>query len=93
MRGEDSTLGLVRGEERRFAKSSQANLDNNTMLSRIVSLGHPHIAQAPKSSFSSFVRSSNYPMWLDNLVFIKNTKNMKNTKNTKNSSKSLNLKI
>ena len=87
MRGEDSTLGLVRGEERRFAKSSQANLDNNTLLSRIVSLGHLHIAQAPKSSLSSSVRSSNYPMRLDNLVFIKNTKN------TKNSSKNLNLKI
>jgi hypothetical protein len=84
VRGEDSTLGLVRGEERRFAKSSQANLDNNTLLSRIVSLGHLHIAQAPKSSLSSSVRSSNYPMWLDNLVFIKNTKN---------SSKNLNLKI
>ena len=87
MRGEDSTLGLVRGEERRFAKSSQENLDNNTMLSRIVSLGHPNIAQAPKSSFSSFVRSLNYSMWLDNLVFIKNMNN------TKNSSKNLNLKI
>ena len=88
MRGEDSTLGLVRGEERRFAKSSQANLDNNTLLSKIVSIGHLHIAQAPKSSLSSSVRSLNYPMHLDNLVFIKNTKNMKNTKNTKNSSKS-----
>ena len=45
---EDSILGLVRGEERRFAKSSQSNLDNNTFLSRIVSLGHLHIAQASK---------------------------------------------
>ena len=53
---EDSTLGLVRGEERRFAKSSQANLDNNTFLSRIVSLGLLHIAQAPKSSLSSSIR-------------------------------------
>ena len=82
MRGEDSTIGLVSGEERRFAKSSQANMDNNTLLSRIVSLGHLHIAQAPKSSLSSSVRSSNYPMRLDNLVFIENTKN---------SSKNLNL--
>ena len=57
VRGEDNTLGLVRGDERRFAKYSQANLDNNTLLSRIVSLGHLHIAQAPKSSFSSSVRS------------------------------------